>query len=290
MANRLVRQRGVLYSIAVIPLSLFLLFLDARLWGVALGVAVLVGTARHPRLHLLSLTLAALIAYAVGYRIEFITNPEGGFFYLTQWSWLITLSWIIAVSQGVAVVGQLDPSGKLLTKIIILSGGACALIALLQGQWLGVLFVIALFVILLGLRASALPPERWSRAVGYRLAIATIVGLVKTTASVALLAPLIAFGLPFTSTLSIAYRVSFSWLDELPFGRPRVLLFVYGLSAYASVLAFLATRNDREALAGAVGGDNSYRAAMVGTLPPTKDNGSWEEVRALRNAYRLRDA
>jgi N-acetylglucosaminyldiphosphoundecaprenol N-acetyl-beta-D-mannosaminyltransferase len=254
MANRLVRQRGVLYSIAVIPLSLFLLFLDARLWGVALGVAVLVGTARHPRLHLLSLTLAALIAYAVGYRIEFITNPEGGFFYLTQWSWLITLSWIIAVSQGVAVVGQLDPSGKLLTKIIILSGGACALIALLQGQWLGVLFVIALFVILLGLRASALPPERWSRAVGYGLAIATIVGLVKTTASVALLAPLIAFGLPFTSTLSIAYRVSFSWLDELPFGRPRVLLFVYGLSAYASVLAFLATRNDREALAGAVGG------------------------------------
>jgi hypothetical protein len=45
-----------------------------------------------------------------------MTNPEGGFFYLAQWSWLITLGWIIAVSQGVAVLGQLDPSGRLLTK------------------------------------------------------------------------------------------------------------------------------------------------------------------------------
>jgi len=275
MANRLVRQRGVLHSIAVIPLSLFLLFLDARLWGVALGVAILVGTARRPWLHLLGVALAALIAYAVGYRIEFITNPEGGFFYLTQWGWLITLGWIIAVSQGVAVLGQLDPSGKLLTKIIILSGGACALIAFVQGQWLGVMFVIALFVILLRLRASALPPERWSRAVGYGLAIATIVGLVKTTASVALLVPLIALGLPFTSTLSIAYRVSFSWLEEASFRRPRVLLLVYGLASYASVITFLATRSDREALAGAVGGGIALGLLwwMLSRLPRTTTAG-----------------
>lgn len=256
MTPKCVRQRGALHLIAVIPLSLSLLLLDQRLWGVALGIAILVGTARYQRLNLISLILAALCAYAAGYRIEFITNPDGGFFYLQHWSWLITLAWIIAVSQGVSVVGQLDPSGKLLIKILIISGGALTLIALLQGQWLGMMLLGVLFVIVLGLRTHAVPPKRWSHAAGYGLAVAAIVGLVKTTASVALLMPLIALVLPFTSTLSIAYthKLSRSWLDELPMGRRGALIVMYLISAYMSVLAFLATRTDFAVFVGVIAG------------------------------------
>ncbi len=256
MTPKRVRQRGVLHLIALIPLSLSLFLLDSRLWGIALGIAILVGTARYHRLNLISLILAALCAYAAGYRIEFITNPDGGFFYLQHWSWLITLAWIIAVSQGISVVGQLDPSGRLLIKILIISGGALALIALLQGQWLGMMFLGVLFVIVLGLRTHAVHPQRWSHAVGYGLAVAAIVGLVKTTASVALLMPLIALVLPFTSTLSIAYshKLSRSWLDELPIGRMKALIVMYLISAYTSVLAFLVTRIDFAVFVGIMAG------------------------------------
>lgn len=244
MATRLVRQRGVLHLIAVIPLSLFLF--DPRLWGAIAGAALLVSPAAlTPGLQLLSLTGAALIAYLAGYRIEFITNPDGGFFYLQQWSWLITLGWIIAISQGVFVLGQLDASGKLLTKILVISGGALALIALWQGQWLGVTLLFALLLIVWMMRRRALSAERWSRAVGYGLALAAIAGLVKTTASVALLAPLIALVLPFTGTLSIVYghRLNLAWMNEFK------LVVLYLLSAYVSVLAFLAPRLEQEALA-----------------------------------------
>lgn len=254
MALKLACQRGVLYTIVLIPLSLLLFWLDPRSWGIALGITILVSTACHSRLELIGLPGAALTAYAAGYRIEFLTNPEGGFFYLQPWSWLITLAWIIAITQGVSVLGQLDSSGKLLVKILGISGGALALIALLQGQWLGVLLVIAVLVAAIGFQTSAVPLGRWSRALGYGLAIAALVGVVKTTASVALLAPLIALVLPFTSTLSIAYgyKLPPSRLDEFPRGRQGLVL-LYLISASASILAFLVTRFALEVAAWAAG-------------------------------------
>lgn len=268
MTPKHVRQRGVLHLIALIPLSLSLLLLDSRLWGVALGLAILVGTARYRGLNLISLILAALCAYAAGYRIEFITNPEGGFFYLQQGSWLITLAWIIAVSQGVSALEQLDPSGRLLTKILLISGSALALIASLQGQWLSVMLLGTVVVIAVGLRTYAVPTEHWSRAVGYGLAVAAIAGLVKTTASMALLAPLIALVLPFTSTLSIAYshKLSRSWLDELPTRRTRSLIVLYLISAYASVLAFLAPRIDFAVFVGIMAGTGIVMGLWVWSL------------------------
>ncbi|MFN4218657.1 MAG: WecB/TagA/CpsF family glycosyltransferase [Candidatus Bipolaricaulia bacterium] len=251
MVTKLVRQRGVLHLIAVIPLSLFLF--DPKPWGALAGVALLVSTATLARrwwLNFASLLFAALIAYLAGYRIEFITNPDGGFFYLQNWGWLITLGWIIAVTQGVYVIGQLESSGKLLAKILIISGSALLLISLVQGQLLGVMLLFAVLMIVLGLRKYDMPVERWSRAIGYGLALAAIVGLVKTTASVALLAPVIALGLPLTGTLSIVYshKINLSWLDELKIGRWNGLVLLYLLSACGSVLAFLATRLERETL------------------------------------------
>ncbi len=264
MTLQRVRQRGVLHLIAVIPLSLFLF--DLKLWGALAGALLIIGTAALTRrwwLHVASLLTAGLIAYSAGYRIEFLTNPEGGFFYLTPWSWLITLGWIGAVSQGVWVLGQLDPSGRLLTKVLGISGGALVLIALLQGQLLGVLLLGALLGLVLELRAHAVPTERWSRAVGYGLALAAIVGFVKATASVALLAPLIALGLPLTGTLSIVYSQRLTWLEEFTIGRVPALVLLYIVSAYVSVVAFLATRLEPGVLAWAGGATAVVGAGLL---------------------------
>lgn len=252
MANRLVRQRGVLHLIAVIPLSLSLL--DPRLWGALVGAALLVGIATLARrwwLDLVGVLAAASIAYLSGYRIEFVTSPDGGFFYLHRWSAALTLGWIIVVSQGVFTIGQLEPSGHLLTKILVISGSALLAISLVQGQLPGVMLLFALLMIVLVLRRYDVPAQRWSRVVGYAFALAAIVGMVKTTASVALLAPVIALGLPLTSTLSIVYshRVALSGLNELKIGPHDGLVLLYLLSAYGSVLAFLGTRLQAGALA-----------------------------------------
>lgn len=216
---------------------------------------------------LLSVTLAALIAYAAGYRIEFLTNPEGGFFYLSQWSWLITLGWISVVSQGVSVLGQLDPSGRLLTKILAISGSALLLISLWQGQFFAVMLLCALHLIVLGVRTYSVPAERWSSAVGYGLALVAIEGLVKTTASVALLAPVIALGVPFTSTLSIAYshRLDLA-LDDLAIGRFRALVLMYLVSAYIGIMAFLATRLEPEVFMWIVGVTSIILGILVWVL------------------------
>ncbi len=241
-------RRGAFYLITLIPLSLFFLWnlYDLRLWGVLLGAALLAISAARPRpgVEFLSLIVAGLWAYALGYRIDFVTNPNGGFFYPREWSSLFTLGWIVAVSQGLFVAGQLDSTGKLLTKTLVVAGSALALIGLWQEQFFSVMLLLTLVVAVRGLRARAVPVARWSRAVGYSLALAAISGLVKTTASVALLAPLIALGLPFTSTLSIVYsqRLHFAWLDGLKIGRSTALFCLYAFCSYASVLAFLATR------------------------------------------------
>ncbi len=252
MINRLMCQRGALHLIAVIPLSFS--FFDPRLLGALAGgalVGITATLARHWWLNLVGLLSAALIAYLAGYRIEFITNPDGGFFYLQRWSWLITLVWIVMVSQGVCAIGQLEPSGKLLTKILIISGSALVFISFMQGHLVGVMLLSVLLMIVLILRKHEVPAERWSQAVGYGLALAAIVGLVKTTASLALLAPLIALGLPLTGTLSIVYshKIDLSWLDELQIGQRNGLVLLYLFSAYGSVLAFLGTRLKFEVLA-----------------------------------------
>jgi N-acetylglucosaminyldiphosphoundecaprenol N-acetyl-beta-D-mannosaminyltransferase len=247
--DRPVRQRGAFHLIALIPLSLFFIvhIQDLRLWGLIVGAALLVATTSLSLRHrfgfgLASVIIAGLWAYPLGYRIDFVTHPNGGFFYPGEWSWLVTLGWIVAVSQALFVVGQLDQTGRLLTKILFVAGSALLLISFWHGQ--GVVLVLALLGAVIWLRLRAVPVERWSRAVGYSFALVAISGLVKTTASVALLSPLLALGLPFTGTLSIAYshRLNFLWLDELKIGRTTALFVFYAFSAYASVMAFLATR------------------------------------------------
>ncbi len=244
-------QRGVFYLITLIPLSLFFLWHvhDLRLWGLICGAALLVTTAslspqKHPWINFASVIVAGVWAYTLGYRIDFVTHPQGGFFYPQEWSGLFTIGWIVAVSQGVFLVGQLDSTGRLLTKIFVVAGSALLLISLWQGQFFSVMLLLTLLGAVIGLRVRAVLVGRWSRAIGYGLALAAISGLVKTTASVALLAPLIVLGLPFTSTLSIVYsqRLHLAWLDGLQIGRSTALFCMYAFSSYVSVLAFLATR------------------------------------------------
>ncbi|MFQ6033557.1 MAG: hypothetical protein ACE5KR_01715, partial [Candidatus Bipolaricaulia bacterium] len=119
----LARRRPALGLLAL-PLVLLLGGLDGRLLGLALGLAVLVaGNALQrrlglPSLKLASILLAGLAAYWSGFRISFITNPEGGFIYLSYLSLPLTLGWIAAVSYSLGLVDSLKESLALRVALI----------------------------------------------------------------------------------------------------------------------------------------------------------------------------
>ena len=206
----LARRRPDLGLLALLPL-LLLGGLDQRILGLGAGLAALIaGNALQrrlelPLLKLISILLAGLVAYWSGFRISFITSPEGGFIYLLYLSLPLTLLWIAAVSYSLSLIGSLED--RLALKVALIAALAFLTVGLLQGQPLG--FALAMATGLIGLTSAWLIRGREKvpvEGLGFVLALISIAGVLKTTASLALLGPLLIVGLPLmTTSLPIAY-------------------------------------------------------------------------------------
>lgn len=237
-----------------LPFSLFFFVLaDVRLWGLGLGLGVLIfGRLLRQNLklpdwvELAFLSAAGFVAYAFGFRIQFLTKPEGGFFYLTALSLPLTIAWIVAVAQSVNFLGRVDSTGKLLGKTVLLTGFAFLLTDLLQSQVPA--FALVLVLAILGL-TLALMIHRIHFAISgvgqclsFGLALVSISGLLKTTASLALLTPLAIFGLPMVTT-SLAFAagrapMQHGWLDFFTtrgFSVTAALFLIYLASSLLSL-------------------------------------------------------
>ncbi|MGQ9734889.1 MAG: WecB/TagA/CpsF family glycosyltransferase [Candidatus Bipolaricaulia bacterium] len=212
------RKGGVLpWSLLALPLLLILVGPDRRLLGLGAGLALLLLSEAlqtpsrrrwgRPWLRFPGILLAGLIAYFSGFRIAFITGPSGGFIYLEGLSSLpVTLAWIAAVSHSLGLISSWR-EGRTGLKVALLTALVFLIVGLSLGQ--SPLLALALAVGLLGLllgwflrgRGLALP-----EGVGFVLALVSIAGVLKSTASLALLGPLLTLGLPLmTTTLPIAY-------------------------------------------------------------------------------------
>lgn len=242
--------------------------LDGRLLGLAAGLVVLIaGGALQRRLQLQhhlrprpilklgSVLLAGLVAYWSGFRISFITNPEGGFIYLSYLGLPLTLIWIWAVSSSLGFLRKLEgrrPSTfplhlqiALIVALVIL--GIDLLLSRAQGPGArsALRFALALDLGLLGLLGGSLlcsrshpHPRLRARAgraragggypelgfelglepeeVGFVLAGLSIAGLLKVSTALALLTPML-LGIPMmTTSLSIAYSCGRGGLGPLP--------------------------------------------------------------------------
>lgn len=214
---RLARRRPALGLLALPPLLLFG-GLDLHVLGLALGLAVLIlgdmlqRRLGRPPIKLVAILLAGLAAYWSGFRISFITNPEGGFIYLSSsLSLPLTLGWITAVSYSLGLVDSLKES--LALRVALIAALAFLTVGLLQGQPLELALAMALGLIgllMAWLLRGRLAPVVWvkvpAEGLGFTLALISIAGALKTTASLALLGPLLGLGLPLsTAALPIAY-------------------------------------------------------------------------------------
>jgi N-acetylglucosaminyldiphosphoundecaprenol N-acetyl-beta-D-mannosaminyltransferase len=246
-----VRRRYKIFLLLLPLLILSAVITDQRFWGLVLGLSILIvgsflkkSLKLSPWFDLAFLGIAGLASYACGFRVHFLTNLEGGFVYLTALSLPLTLAWIVAVTQSVHFMGTIDSSGKLIGKTVLLTSFAFLIIDILQGQSLG--FAISLVLVILALTMAlmhyGINLSRFSRALGFGLALVSIAGLLKTTATLALLTPLAVFGLPMVTT-SLAFvagraPAQHAWLEffsQRGFSISSALFVVYLASSLLSI-------------------------------------------------------
>lgn len=233
-------RRCAAWSLLALPGVLALLSLEGQLLGLVVGLAVLLvsGTLarrwRRPWLQLPAILLAGCIAYLSGFRISFITSPSGGFIYLAQLSLPVTLAWIAVVTHSLSLINSWN-TGRLGLKVALLTASVFLIIGLLQGQ--SPLFALALVAGLLGLLLGWFLRGRRliaPQAVGFALALISIAGVLKTTASLALLGPLLTLGLPLmTTTLPIAYGAAQRAMLRRTLQRHGLLLYL--IASYFSI-------------------------------------------------------
>ena len=157
--------------------------------------------------------VAALIAIRGGVQIRFITNPlsEAGLFYLFNWlSFIITLFWIVGITNTINLIDGLDGLASGVASI-------AATTLLFTAANMGYDFIVMQCAIIAGASLGFLPfnfnpakifmGDTGSLLLGYMLAVTSVSGAVKSVAAIALAVPVFALGIPiFDTTFAIIRR------------------------------------------------------------------------------------
>ncbi len=203
-------------------------------------------------------TVAALVVYQYGFRIEHVILPPGVTFELGMFALPVTVLWIVGLSNAFNLV---DGADGLAGGVAIIALIATAISAGYLGDKTVVWSSIALIGALLGFLRFNWPPARiflgdsGSLVVGFLLAVLTVKGMSRTDGAVFGLAPIFALSYPLLDTgISMLRR----WLRGEPLSRadgrhihhqlqalgvgPRQSLFVlYGLSGLVAMLGLSVT-------------------------------------------------
>jgi UDP-GlcNAc:undecaprenyl-phosphate GlcNAc-1-phosphate transferase len=237
--------------------------------GIAFGLLLLVfvGTLddRHnlpAKVKLFGQIIAALFPLASGVRIAFINNPFGdGYLFLADWqSWLLTLFWIVGLTNAVNLIDGLD---GLAAGVAFFASLTLTFLSAMQG----LLPVAVAFAAVAGACIGFLPynfhPARvfmgdtGAMALGYLFATLSILGAVKSVAALSVLfmtACVLAYPIADTA-LAILRR----WLARRPIfsadrehlhhrlldkgmDQRQAVLMLYALTLFFCLLAILLTR------------------------------------------------
>jgi exopolysaccharide biosynthesis WecB/TagA/CpsF family protein len=152
-------------------------------------------------------SLIALLVISVGIKIEFLRNSSGGYWYLTNLSVPVTIIWLVSITNS---VGQTDELGDITPVIVFIASLTFLIVSLFQRQGLvlaeilSVLLVVFSFIIIIlkkkdpGRKGSYF--SAYYMFFGFMLAIIAIVGVLKSTAALTLLTPLLILGFPIVDT------------------------------------------------------------------------------------------
>lgn len=159
--------------------------------------------------------ICALIVAFFGVKIEFITNPfdeSTGIFYLGILGIPITVFWIVGITNTVNLIDGLD---GLAAGVSAISGVTLALISFLNGEIVPAMLLMALAGGAIGFLPFNFNPAKifmgdtGSLFLGFTLAVVSIEGAIKSAATLAIVVPVLALGIPiFDTTFAIIRRAN----------------------------------------------------------------------------------
>jgi len=162
---------------------------------------------------LLGQIAAGCVAYGLGVRIEFVTNPFGnGMLLLPEWiSFGITVFWLVGITNAMNLIDGLD---GLAAGIVSIATLTFFLVAVSRGQTESALMALAVAGACGGfLRwnfypAKTIMGDSGAYFLGFTAAALAVNGAFKSTTALTLLIPIFALGVPiFDTTFAIARRI-----------------------------------------------------------------------------------
>ncbi|MBE8954798.1 MAG: undecaprenyl/decaprenyl-phosphate alpha-N-acetylglucosaminyl 1-phosphate transferase [Quinella sp. 2Q5] len=154
---------------------------------------------------------AAVLVLAFDVRIDFVTDPRGDYLYLDNFAIPATMFWLVGLTNTVNLIDGLD---GLAAGVAAIASFTIMLIALEQNFILVAVLTAALAGAACGfLKYNFNPAEIFmgdtgSMFLGFMLAGISVTGAVKSVATIALVVPVFALGLPILdTTFAIVRRV-----------------------------------------------------------------------------------
>jgi len=208
------------------------------------------------RVKLAGQVIAAVILVSFDVKIEWLNNPFGGYFYLEYLSIPFTVFWVISFINVVNLIDGLDGLAAGVSGIASIT---VILVAVHQGYFPVATLTAALAGGIIGFihynfnPATIFMGDTGSMFIGYMLAAISIFGAVKSAATIALIVPAIALGLPIMDT---AFAILRRYSNGRPIFQPdkghlhhrllamglsqrQAVLLMYGISIVLCLAAFV---------------------------------------------------
>ncbi len=163
---------------------------------------------------------AAMVLVLFNVRIEWLTNPFGDMLYLNYWSIPLTVLWVVGLTNTLNLIDGLD---GLAAGVSTIASITILLVALQQNFWTVAILTAALAGSALGFLQHNFNPAKifmgdtGSMFLGYMLAAVSILGTVKSAATIALVVPIVALGLPIMDT---AFAIIRRYTNGRPIFKP----------------------------------------------------------------------
>jgi UDP-GlcNAc:undecaprenyl-phosphate GlcNAc-1-phosphate transferase len=173
-----------------------------------------------PRVKLLGQIVAAAVLVMFDIRIEWLTNPFGDMLYVEYLSIPLTILWVVGLTNTVNLIDGLD---GLAAGVSTIASVTILLVALQQSFWTVTVLTAALAGSSLGFLQHNFNPAKifmgdtGSMFLGYMLAAISILGAVKSAATIALIVPIVALGLPILDT---AFAIIRRYMSGRPIFKP----------------------------------------------------------------------
>jgi UDP-GlcNAc:undecaprenyl-phosphate GlcNAc-1-phosphate transferase len=173
-----------------------------------------------PKVKLFGQIFAAVVLLLFDIRIDWLTNPFGDMVYVDYFSIPLTILWVVGLTNTVNLIDGLD---GLAAGVSTIASITILLVALQQGFGIVAILTAALAGSAMGFLQHNFNPAKifmgdtGSMFLGYMLAAISILGTVKSAATIALIVPIVALGLPIMDT---AFAIVRRYMSGRPIFKP----------------------------------------------------------------------